>query len=100
MVTQGFSGRGNPNVMRRPIGFSLGHFSFASDALINAKGKEVCFANTDIPAVYALPPGALVSLERAVALGRAWTYAPPALAGMVDGGISPRRVLRPRCGGT
>ena len=30
--------------------------------LINAKGKEVCFANTDIPAVYALPPGALVSL--------------------------------------
>ncbi len=31
--------------------------------LLNAKGKEVCFANTDIPAVYALPPGALVSLE-------------------------------------
>jgi DNA-directed RNA polymerase subunit beta' len=31
--------------------------------LVNAKGKEVCFANTDIPAVYALPPGALVSLE-------------------------------------
>jgi DNA-directed RNA polymerase subunit beta' len=30
--------------------------------LLNAKGKEVCFANTDIPAVYALPPGALVSL--------------------------------------
>ena len=30
--------------------------------LVNAKGKEVCFANTDIPAVYALPPGALVSL--------------------------------------
>jgi DNA-directed RNA polymerase subunit beta' len=31
--------------------------------LLNAKGKEVCFANTDIPAVYALPPGALVNLE-------------------------------------
>jgi DNA-directed RNA polymerase subunit beta' len=31
--------------------------------LLNTKGKEVCFANTDIPAVYALPPGALVSLE-------------------------------------
>jgi DNA-directed RNA polymerase subunit beta' len=31
--------------------------------LVNAKGKEVCFANTDIPAVYALPPGALVNLE-------------------------------------
>jgi DNA-directed RNA polymerase subunit beta' len=31
--------------------------------LVNAKGKEVCFANTDIPAVYALPAGALVNLE-------------------------------------
>jgi DNA-directed RNA polymerase subunit beta' len=31
--------------------------------LINAKGKEVTFANTEIPAVYTLPPGALVSLE-------------------------------------
>jgi DNA-directed RNA polymerase subunit beta' len=31
--------------------------------LVNSKGKEVCFANTDIPAVYALPPGALVNLE-------------------------------------
>jgi DNA-directed RNA polymerase subunit beta' len=30
--------------------------------LLNAKGKEVCFANTDIPASYALPAGALVSL--------------------------------------
>jgi DNA-directed RNA polymerase subunit beta' len=30
--------------------------------LLNAKGKEVCFANTDIPAVYALPPLALVNL--------------------------------------
>jgi DNA-directed RNA polymerase subunit beta' len=30
--------------------------------LVNAKGKEVSFANTDIPAVYALPAGALVSL--------------------------------------
>jgi DNA-directed RNA polymerase subunit beta' len=31
--------------------------------LVNVKGKEVCFANTDIPAVYALPSGAIVSLE-------------------------------------
>jgi DNA-directed RNA polymerase subunit beta' len=31
--------------------------------LTNAKGKEVTFANTDIPAVYALPAGAVVSLE-------------------------------------
>jgi len=30
--------------------------------LVNAKGKETCFANTDIPAVYALPAGALVNL--------------------------------------
>jgi DNA-directed RNA polymerase subunit beta' len=30
--------------------------------LVNAKGKEICFANTDIPAVYALPPLALVNL--------------------------------------
>jgi DNA-directed RNA polymerase subunit beta' len=31
--------------------------------LLNSKGKEVCFANTDIPASYALPPGALVNLS-------------------------------------
>jgi DNA-directed RNA polymerase subunit beta' len=31
--------------------------------LVNAKGKEVTFANTDIPAVYALTSGAIVSLE-------------------------------------
>jgi len=31
--------------------------------LTNAKGKEVTFANTDIPVVYALPAGAIVSLE-------------------------------------
>jgi DNA-directed RNA polymerase subunit beta' len=31
--------------------------------LTNAKGKEVTFANTDIPAVYALPAGAIVSLS-------------------------------------
>ena len=31
--------------------------------LTNSKGKEVTFANTDIPAVYALPAGAIVSLE-------------------------------------
>ncbi|MGA2710571.1 MAG: DNA-directed RNA polymerase subunit beta' [Steroidobacteraceae bacterium] len=34
--------------------------------LTNAKGKEVTFANTDIPAVYALPAGAIVSLEDGV----------------------------------
>jgi DNA-directed RNA polymerase subunit beta' len=34
--------------------------------LVNAKGKEVCFAGTDIPAVYALPSGALVNLEDGV----------------------------------
>ncbi len=31
--------------------------------LLNAKGKEATFANTDIPAIYTLPAGALVSLE-------------------------------------
>jgi DNA-directed RNA polymerase subunit beta' len=31
--------------------------------LVNAKGKEVTFANTEIPAVYTLPAGALVSLS-------------------------------------
>ncbi len=31
--------------------------------LLNTKGKEVTFANTDIPAIYALPAGAIVSLE-------------------------------------
>jgi len=31
--------------------------------LVSSKGKEITFANTDIPAVYTLPPGALVSLE-------------------------------------
>jgi len=31
--------------------------------LLNAKGKEATFANTDIPAVYTLPPGALIALE-------------------------------------
>jgi DNA-directed RNA polymerase subunit beta' len=30
--------------------------------LVNAKGKELPFANTDIPAVYTLPAGALISL--------------------------------------
>jgi DNA-directed RNA polymerase subunit beta' len=30
--------------------------------LVNAKGKEVSFANTEIPAVYNLPSGALVNL--------------------------------------
>ncbi|MDJ0814257.1 MAG: DNA-directed RNA polymerase subunit beta' [Woeseiaceae bacterium] len=31
--------------------------------LVDADGKEVCFANTDIPAVYALPAGAIVSMS-------------------------------------
>ncbi|MBC7984280.1 MAG: DNA-directed RNA polymerase subunit beta' [Candidatus Obscuribacterales bacterium] len=31
--------------------------------LVNAKGKEMFFANTEIPAVYSLPAGAIVSLE-------------------------------------
>jgi len=31
--------------------------------LVNAKGKEVTFAHTEIPAVYTLPPGALINLE-------------------------------------
>ncbi|MGB5345270.1 MAG: DNA-directed RNA polymerase subunit beta' [Woeseia sp.] len=31
--------------------------------LVNSDGKEVCFANTDIPAVYALPAGAIVSMS-------------------------------------
>jgi DNA-directed RNA polymerase subunit beta' len=35
----------------------------ATIKLVNGKGKEVTFANTEIPAVYTLPPGALVSLE-------------------------------------
>jgi DNA-directed RNA polymerase subunit beta' len=35
----------------------------ATIKLISPKGKEVTFANTEIPAVYTLPPGALVSLE-------------------------------------
>jgi len=28
--------------------------------LVDEKGKDICFANTDIPASYALPPGAIV----------------------------------------
>ncbi len=35
----------------------------ATMKLVNSKGKEVTFANTEIPAVYTLPSGALVSLE-------------------------------------
>jgi len=30
--------------------------------LQNAKGQEICFANTDIPAIYALQPGAVVTM--------------------------------------
>ncbi|MGH8288937.1 MAG: DNA-directed RNA polymerase subunit beta' [Steroidobacteraceae bacterium] len=35
----------------------------ATIKLVNSKGKEVTFANTEIPAVYSLPAGALVALE-------------------------------------
>jgi len=31
--------------------------------LVDADGNDICFANTDIPAVYALPVGAIVSLS-------------------------------------
>ena len=31
--------------------------------LVDANGDEVCFANTEIPAVYALPAGAIVSMS-------------------------------------
>jgi DNA-directed RNA polymerase subunit beta' len=31
--------------------------------LVDAKGNEICFANTDIPAVYALPAGAIISMS-------------------------------------
>ena len=31
--------------------------------LVDDAGNDVCFANTDIPAVYALPPGAIVSMS-------------------------------------
>jgi DNA-directed RNA polymerase subunit beta' len=31
--------------------------------LVDDTGKEVCFANTDIPAVYALPAGAIISMS-------------------------------------
>jgi DNA-directed RNA polymerase subunit beta' len=30
--------------------------------LVDDEGKDICFANTDIPAVYALPAGAIVSM--------------------------------------
>jgi DNA-directed RNA polymerase subunit beta' len=31
--------------------------------LVDEKGNEVCFANTEIPAVYALPAGAIISMS-------------------------------------
>ena len=34
--------------------------------LVDGKGKEICFANTDIPAVHALPSGALVNMANGV----------------------------------
>ena len=37
--------------------------------LLDGKGKEICFANTDIPAVYALPPGALVIMKDGASVG-------------------------------
>ncbi|MBW4052863.1 MAG: DNA-directed RNA polymerase subunit beta' [Proteobacteria bacterium] len=35
----------------------------ATIKLVNGKGKEVTFANTEIPAVYSLPAGAFIALE-------------------------------------
>ncbi|NNE04625.1 MAG: DNA-directed RNA polymerase subunit beta', partial [Xanthomonadales bacterium] len=37
--------------------------------LVDGKGKPVFFANTDIPAVYALPAGALITLEDGAKVG-------------------------------
>jgi DNA-directed RNA polymerase subunit beta' len=37
--------------------------------LVDAKGKEVCFANTKIPAVYALPVGAIVTMSDGAKVG-------------------------------
>ena len=34
-----------------------------SAKLVDGDGKAVCFANTDIPAAYALPAGAIISME-------------------------------------
>jgi DNA-directed RNA polymerase subunit beta' len=34
--------------------------------LVDDDGKDICFANTDIPAVYALPAGAIVSMSDGV----------------------------------
>ncbi|HSD69613.1 MAG TPA: DNA-directed RNA polymerase subunit beta', partial [Woeseiaceae bacterium] len=31
--------------------------------LVDDKGKDVCFAKTDLPAVYVLPPGAIISMN-------------------------------------
>ena len=39
--------------------------------LLNLKGKEATFANTEIPAVYTLPPGALIALATSPAVCRA-----------------------------
>ena len=36
--------------------------------LIDAEGNEICFANTEIPAVYALPVGAIISLADGAAV--------------------------------
>jgi DNA-directed RNA polymerase subunit beta' len=36
--------------------------------LIDADGNEICFANTEIPAVYALPVGAIISLADGAAV--------------------------------
>ena len=79
------SGRSHqvPGLRRRPHGHDAGGRSHgpvldrgarfqaarrqgpASDrrSSLNAKGKEATFANTEIPAVYTLPPGALIALE-------------------------------------
>ncbi len=37
--------------------------------LVDAKGKDICFGNTDIPAHYALPPGAIITMDDGATVG-------------------------------
>ena len=39
--------------------------------LVDENGEDICFANTEIPAVYALPVGAIISMsDGAEGIGR------------------------------